>query len=308
MRRCFPLIVVIYASFLDAVSSNTLDIGVVDSDELVDAVMTVKPAQSSFGIGADDHDMIASILASTKDLVETATQLVQNESTEKAGKEMMGEANAKLVEVKEHLSKINNILRRGEEGTPKRALVRKKYSDHNVQRTHGDDERANDISRSMFETMTTFPECVDRLFEHCVGIINRDLRRLGLATIEMVVHEKRNMNQANYNKVVIVTNEEASTVVGRAGDGIVTYPYQWDDSILGGRFLGVDGKWNCLNTSPEDCCATIKQSVPNPDTKGKYVECHIFVPFGGVGNRRRDDRIFVNLSSDGRVHEAPIIT
>ena len=51
----------------------------------------------------------------------------------------------------------------------------------------------------------------------------------------------------------------------------------------------------------------IKESCQNPDTKGYYLECHIFVLFGGVGNARRDDRVFINLSSDGRVHEAPVI-
>lgn len=48
--------------------------------------------------------------------------------------------------------------------------------------------------------------------------------------------------------------------------------------------------------------------VPNKDAHGKYIECHIFVPFGGVGFPRRDDRVIINLSPDGRVQEAPIIT
>ena len=47
--------------------------------------------------------------------------------------------------------------------------------------------------------------------------------------------------------------------------------------------------------------------APNIDKKGNYVECHIFVPFGGIGNPKRNDRVFVVVSPDGRVHEAPII-
>ncbi len=41
----------------------------------------------------------------------------------------------------------------------------------------------------------TFPECVEQLFERCLNIINRDLEELGLSTVEVVVHEKRNINQ-----------------------------------------------------------------------------------------------------------------
>jgi hypothetical protein len=128
-----------------------------------------------------------------------------------------------------------------------------------------------------------------------------------MSTVEIVVHEKRNVNQDGYNKVVIVTNEDANRVTGRTGDGIVSYPFSWDDRVLGTRVLGVDGKWNCREMTPEDCCGNIKESSKNPDTRGNYIECHVFVPFGGVGNRRRNDRVFINLSPDGRVHEAPLV-
>jgi len=79
------------------------------------------------------------------------------------------------------------------------------------------------------------------------------------------------------------------------------------DPNSGGRVLGVDGKWNCYDLAPETCCENIKTSVPSKDAQGNNIECHIFVPFGGVGNPRRNDRVFIKLSPDGRVHEAPII-
>ena len=47
--------------------------------------------------------------------------------------------------------------------------------------------------------------------------------------------------------------------------------------------------------------------APNPDKNGNYVECHMFVPYGGIGKPRRNDRVFITLSPDGRVHEPPII-
>lgn len=153
----------------------------------------------------------------------------------------------------------------------------------------------------------SFPECIGHLFEDCLDIINADLTNLGMSTVEVVVHEKRNINQDGYNKVVIVTNEAANRVTGRTGDGIVSYPFTWDDQVIGARVLGVDGKWNCRDLTPESCCENIKESSKNADTRGNYIECHIFVPFGGVGNARRNDRVFINLSPDGRVHEAPLV-
>ena len=124
---------------------------------------------------------------------------------------------------------------------------------------------------------------------------------------DIIIHEKRTIDQPGYNKVVIVTNLAATLVKGRNNDGIVSYPFMWDDSVQGMQVLGVDGKWDCYSLTPEACCQLIKSSVPNPDKKGNYIQCHIFVPFGGVGNRKRTDRVFINLSQDGRVHESPIV-
>ena len=150
----------------------------------------------------------------------------------------------------------------------------------------------------------------------CMNMIDGQVSSLGLASIEKVVHEKRNLNQNNYNKVVIITNDLADRVKGQAGDGIVSYPFLWNDQDKGLKQLGVDGKWNCVDLTPEDCCLAIKESVypgksfneRRPDNRGKFIECHIFVPYGGVGNPKRNDRVFIKLSPDGRVHEAPFIS
>jgi hypothetical protein len=188
--------------------------------------------------------------------------------------------------------------------------------------------------------MISFPECVEKLLQDCLNAINSQVAALGLATLEIIVREKRNLNQLGYNKVVIITNELADRVKGRAGDGMVTYPFLWDDSVTGLKSLGVDGKWNCVDITPEACCEDIKESMysiyptslidlylsipimclidtfllssalagaPTIDKRGNYVECHIFVPFGGIGKPKRNDRVFVVVSPDGRVHEAPIV-
>ena len=106
----------------------------------------------------------------------------------------------------------------------------------------------------------TFPECLEQLFENCLSLVNTQAQELGLDPYEIVIHEKRNIDQPGYNKVVIVTDMLGELVMGRLGDGIVTYPFQWDDAVLGPRTLSVDGKWNCLGYTPEDCCNSIKQS------------------------------------------------
>lgn len=97
---------------------------------------------------------------------------------------------------------------------------------------------------------------------------------------EVIIHEKRSPNQDGYNKVVIVTDLTAQNVVGRDNDGIVSYPFTWDDPTHGPIQLGVDGKWDCLTMSPEECCSHIQKSAPDPDTKGNLLQCHFFVPFG----------------------------
>jgi len=320
MMRCyFHPIIAIYAAFLAAFipqlatsqkyedrPSRRLEIAVANSDEYATSVVTIQTHESSFGIGAHDHAEITSILEMTKELVETANVLVENERTLKEGQDMMEKASAMFSSVKDHIRHINDILREQDEAE-QRALIRKNYSDHDVQKAQEDDERSLDVTRNMYETRITFPECVERLFDDCLALVNKDLVSIGLTTIEVVIHEKRNANQNGYYKVVIMTNEMCDRVIGRDGDGIVHYPFQWNDSVLGQRALGVDGKWDCFNMTPEACCNAITASVPNPDTEGNIIACHIFVPFGGVGRKRRTDRVIINLSPDGRVHEPPIV-
>jgi hypothetical protein len=76
------------------------------------------------------------------------------------------------------------------------------------------------------------------------------------------VHEKRNLSQEGYNKVVVITNNLADHVKNQAGDGIVTYPFLWDNALIGLKSLGVDGNWNCVDITPEQCCKDIKDSMP----------------------------------------------
>lgn len=164
------------------------------------------------------------------------------------------------------------------------------------------------MSRKLYDATITFPECKEKFLEECLQILSQQLVELQVSA-DFIVHEKRNANQVGYNKVVIVTDLAATSVKGKLNDGMVEYPFLWDDAVEGyPRTLGVNGQWDCHALSPEDCCALITDSVPNPDTKGNYIKCHIFVPYGGIGNKKRSDRVIINLSPDGRVHEAPVIS
>jgi len=176
------------------------------------------------------------------------------------------------------------------------------------ERALGTDIYDDEVARDLYLMVMTFPECQQHLLSHCLAILNKQLMDLH-KDVEFVIHEKRTLDQDGYNKVVIITDMSASTVMGRQGDGIVEYPFLWDDPATGApRTLGVDGKWDCRALTPEECCSIVKQSAPTPDRRGNMLACNIFVPFGGVGRKQRDDRLFINVSPDGRVHEAPFIS
>ena len=262
---------------IDGGESRRLEIAIGNSDEYASAILTVNDPQklSSSSLQEHDHTRITSILDTTRQMIDTSRELVQNERTLSQGQKMLAQANNLFSEVKadilrHHSSTGDNNER--EEGAAtniddeeRRDLLRKKYSEHDIAAVKENDERSlfmtQDISRKVYETMISFPECLEKLFQNCLDTINSEIAEVGLSTIEVVVHEKRNANQDGYNKVVIVTNELADSVRGRTGNGIVDYPFIFNDAVTGPRTLGVDGKWNCLNMTPEACCETIKSGM-----------------------------------------------
>eukprot|EP00804_Cyclotella_cryptica_P015978 CCRYP_004143-RA/>CCRYP_004143-RA protein AED:0.33 eAED:0.33 QI:124/1/1/1/1/1/3/89/304 len=196
----------------------------------------------------------------------------------------------------------NNGESRDMESTSSRIVGRNDIDSREVRQMDADH-----VARNMYEATIVFPECRELFLEDCLQLIASELAALQMSC-EVIIREKRSLNQPGYNKVVIVTDLSATVVKGRNGDGIVSYPFMWEDPISGFRTLGVDGKWDCKEMTPEDCCAKIQASAPESDVRGNYLQCHIFVPFGGVGNRKRSDRVFVNLSQDGRVQETPFVS
>lgn len=162
----------------------------------------------------------------------------------------------------------------------------------------------DEIARDLYDQTITFPECRERLLDDCLAIIEEDLASLGKVA-ELEIHNKRIAEVEGYYKVVIITDLTATNVKGRNHDGIVSYPFAWKDSIEGERTIGVNGSWDCHAESPQQCCDHILSTVPNPDTHGNFLQCDFSVPYGGYGNPKRDDRVIINLSPDGRVQEDP---
>lgn len=299
-----------------AQDGNSIVVGHGNSDEYASAELVMYANPNSPGVGVQDHARISSILENTRALVDRARVLINNQESLDEGKHMLAKASDMFGEVKDIMLVLNAEIAAAPGEQQQRKVAERKYADHDLQRALEDEERAMDVSRQVYETLVTFPNCIEKFIEDCLVIINQEIGSLGLSAIETLIHEKRNENQGNYNKVVIITNLLADVVVGQGGLGIVEYPYMWNEKAAGAlestpatpKRLGVEGKWNCSELTPEACCQMICDSAKNPDSKGKYIECHIFVPFGGVGNKKRDDRVLINLSDDGRVHEAPVIT
>jgi hypothetical protein len=292
LRSTFSLCAAILAAIMprivtarnggEKLEPRRLNIMIGNSDEYAETRVSLQAPRHPVGISHKDHAKIASILSTTKEMISTANSLIDNEKTFQEGTEMMKEANAMFREVTDHLAQR---MLAGDTD-----MVRRKYSEHDIQQAQEDEERAFDVARSVFEVVShlqrlftmlnlfmlisrcllftvvllifkaiTFPECVEMFLQDCLDTINNQASAVGVATFEVIVHEKRNIDQPGYNKVVIITNSMADRVMGRAGDGIVTYPFLWEDSN-GWKSLGVDGKWNCATKTPEECCQDIKDS------------------------------------------------
>lgn len=145
-------------------SPRRLELAVVNEDEMAESVLTVhepKPVRFS----GHDHARITTILSTTKEMVDTARVLVQNERTLVEGKEMMEKANAMFVEVKESILRdkkkheeavaASGGLRSAEGGAEEehREMLGHKYADHDLTRALEEEEGGLDIARKIYETV-----------------------------------------------------------------------------------------------------------------------------------------------------------
>jgi hypothetical protein len=130
-------------------TSRRLDVMVGNSDEYAETVVSLQAPKRSLGIGERDHAKITSILSTAKEVISTAKALIDDERTLKEGTEMMEHANSMFREVKDHIAK--RALASEAQG-----MVRGKNSERDIQKAEEDEERALDVARSVFETVSHF--------------------------------------------------------------------------------------------------------------------------------------------------------
>lgn len=162
-RRAFRMIAM-YAAVLAAFHPLVVEsatrrrvLGVLHSDEYTESVLTIKSSDALVGFNAQEHAKIASMLDTTKEMMDTANALIQQESTKNEGRKMMEEATTIFHEVKSHLrQKLPNSDPTATKREVNRELLRQKYSNHDVQMAAEDEERGLDVSRRIYETVSKF--------------------------------------------------------------------------------------------------------------------------------------------------------
>ena len=175
--------------------ARRLDIAIDDSDPLATATMSVVSDQDPPpAVSTADHKKLSDTLAETRRLIFRANALLNVDGAGDEAREIVNLATAKFRAAKEH-------IRASEATSDKLRAVRpqerkEKEEDNAVSTEIVDDvDRAMDVSRNIYETYISFPECIGHLFDECLEIVNSDLTNLGMSTVEIVVHEKRNKDQ-----------------------------------------------------------------------------------------------------------------
>ena len=170
--------------------TRRLDIAIDDSDPLATATISVVSRQDPPpAISPVDHKKLSEILSETRKLIVRAKSLLDADGRDEA-REIVNLATAKFRAAKEHIRASKAALG---ELRASRPQDRKEKEEGNAE--IDDVDRAMDVSRNMYETYISFPECIGHLFDDCLDIINSDLTNLGMSTVEVVVHEKRNPDQ-----------------------------------------------------------------------------------------------------------------
>ena len=169
--------------------TRRLDIAIDDSDPLATATVSVVSKQNPPpAVSSDNHKKLTEILSETRQLIHRANSLLGGDDHEQA-REIVNQATAKFRAAKEQI--------RGSRAAASLAVRprERKEMEEGTTETVDDVDRAMDVSRNIYETYITFPECVGHLFDECLEIVNADLVNLGMSTVEIVVHEKRNKDQ-----------------------------------------------------------------------------------------------------------------
>lgn len=164
-RRPAPLLL-IYVAILAVLNPQIVesanrrrDLAVLNSDEFAEAVLTIQEPDVPVGFSAKEHAKITSALDTTRELFEAAHELGRQKKL-KEGKELMEKATVMFSEVKDYIRQRHLKDPAATQGEISRELLRKKYADHDVQKALEDEERGHDVSRRLYETVSSFYNCI----------------------------------------------------------------------------------------------------------------------------------------------------
>lgn len=145
----------------DLLPHRRLDIGLINTDEYADAMVTVQasPETPLVGMGEQDHATISRILDTTKEMVGTGRSLIQNKLTLKQGQDMLAQANnlfheAKNIIQRQQQEQANRATSGGGQDDERELFLRKKYSEHDISQVEENDMRSLDVSRRIFQTVS----------------------------------------------------------------------------------------------------------------------------------------------------------
>lgn len=142
---------VVVAAEDDYYSNRRLTIDSDSSDPYADASIVFARPHKTHGVGATDHARITSILSTTKEMMNTSRELFKDPGTQREANEMLAMATAMFGEVKDFMRGKHE---QAQAATDEERLLRAKYASHNVQEAKEDEERAIDITRSIYETVS----------------------------------------------------------------------------------------------------------------------------------------------------------
>jgi hypothetical protein len=143
----------------EQIEPRRLDVMIGNSDEYAQTKVSIRAPERPVAISYKDHAKITSILSTTKEMINTANLLIENKKTFQEGTVMMEEANAMFREATGHIAQRMLLVDEDH-------MVRRKYSEHDIQQAKESEERALDVARNIFEVVSHAASSIYANFIH----------------------------------------------------------------------------------------------------------------------------------------------
>lgn len=168
----------------------------------------------------------------------------------------------------------------------------------------------SDESRNLMHYTVVFEECLHKHVDVCKDLIQQKVTEFpslfdNRDHLDYYVQEVRTAEQEEYYLVGLRTDVTETHVTGITGDGMVWYPFVWNDSVHGPMEIG---PWDCDVGTPltvEACCNMIKTTVPNADVNGNHLDCYADHPVGSTSNPVNYGRVSIHVNSNNIVVREP---